>query len=421
MLVIVQDILPHLANGEVKTRKMSSKRSVLLSGTVAGVIAIALIVATMFVPGVNIAKSNAQSGTLGIQLTDPPVVPQGVSAVFISYSEMSVHVADSGNNSGWYEVAPAGEINLMSLLNTSITLGSSQVSSGVYNAIGFNLTSAMVTANGANQSAFISNDKMVVPIAGDLQVISGQSQGVLVDLSPTVVAIHNNSQTAYLLIPNAHILHVPTSVWKQSEHKGNVVKDLTQQQWFRNSSQARLSLSNIALSSNSLQATITNTGSHNATVSLLTVAYPISVVCSQYQNACRAHTGAERPGAIPVVAFAVLSNGSIRQINLTESQMARYSISGQASSGILSTAALTSLAGSSVHVGYLLMPGQSITLTFAGPVDTINPNILNYLHVSVAVPQALMNDISTINPGQIYVMSAWGPMDTFASQQLTAG
>ncbi|MDG6998983.1 MAG: DUF4382 domain-containing protein [Nitrososphaerota archaeon] len=399
---------------------MSSKRNVLLSGTIAGLIAIALIVAAMFVPGSNIVKSSSQSGTLGIQLTDPPVVPKDVSAVYISYSEMAVHVSDAGNNSGWYQVAPAGEIDLMSLLNTSVTLGSSQVTSGVYNAIGFNLTSATVTANGANQSAFISNDRMTVPIAGDLQVQSGESQGVLVDLSPTVIAIHNDSQTAYLLIPNAHILHVPASVWKQSDHKGDVLKDITQQQWFREANQGQISLSNIALSSNSMQVTVTNTGSHNASISLLSVAYPINVVCAQYQNTCRAPTDGHSPGAIPVGAFAVLSNGSLYQINITASQMTRYNISGQASSGILSAAGLTDLANSSAHVGYLLMPGQSVTLTFTGPVDTITPYILNYLHVSVAIPQSLMNDVSTINSGQMYIMSVWGSMDTFASQQLTA-
>ena len=399
---------------------MSSRKNVLLSGTIAGVIAIALIVATMFVPGASLVKSSAQSGTVGIQLTDPPVVPQGVTAVYISYSEMAVHVADAGNNSGWYQVAPAGEIDLMSLLNTSITLGSSQVTSGVYNAIGFNLTSATVTASGSNQSAFISNDRMIIPIAGDLQVQSGQSQGVLVDLSPTVIAIHNSSQTAYLLIPNAHTLHVPSSVWKQSSHKGDVLKDLAQQQWFREGNQGQISLSGITLSSDSMQVTVTNTGSHNASISLLTVAYPINLVCTQYQNTCNAPAAGHRPGAIPVGAFAVLSNGSLHQINITASQMARYNISGQASSGILTAAGLADLANSSVHVGYLLTPGQSITLTFTGPVDTITPYILNYLHVSVAIPQALMSEISTINPGQIYVMSAWGSMDTFASQQLTA-
>lgn len=400
---------------------MSSRRNVLLSGTIAGIIAIALIAATILVPGVNIVKSNAQSGTLGIQLTDPPVVPEGVTSVYISYSALSVHVADAGNYSGWYKVAPAGEIDLMSLLNTSITLGSGQVTSGVYNAIGFNLTSATVTVNGVNQSAFISNNKMVVPIAGNLQVQEGVSEGLLVDMSPTVIAIHNGTETAYLLIPNAHVLQIPSSQWKHSDHKGDVIKNLTHQQWFRDAQQGQVTLGNIVLSSNSLQVTVTNTGDRNATISMLTVAYPLNVVCAQYQNTCRAPTSVERPGALPIASFMVLSNDSLYQYNITAAQMARYSISGQGSNAIMPLSTLAkNLQNSNVRVGLLLMPGQSITLSFSGKVDTITPDILNYLHVSVAVPQSLMYQISSINTGETYLVSAWGPMATFASEQVTA-
>ena len=209
---------------------MSSKRSIALSGLVAAIVAIGLIAATVYLPGAGIFQGGttnsssslgSQTGTLGIQLTDPPTVPPGVTSVYISYSEMDVHVAGAGNQSGWYQVAPAGEIDLMSILNTSITLGSAPVTTGEFNAIGFNITSATVTVNGVNQSAFISSHKLLVPLVGGVQVASGTSVGVLVDLSPTVLAVTNGSQTAYVLIPNAHSVLIPESVWKAHEHRGD--------------------------------------------------------------------------------------------------------------------------------------------------------------------------------------------------------
>jgi hypothetical protein len=399
-----------------------SSRTILLSGAIAVIIAVALVAVAIFIPGAGILKttttSSPNSGTLGIELTDPPTVPPGVTSVYISYSKMGVHVADAGNQSGWYQIASAGEIDLMSILNTSITLGSANVNSGIYNALGFNITSATVTVNGANQSAFISNDKMIVPIVGGLQVQSGASEAVLVDLSPTVLSIMNGSETAYVLIPNAHIYQVPQSAWKGADKVGDVIHNLNQQAWFQNGAQGHLSLSNAVLTNDSVKVTITNTGSNVAAVSSLTVAYPLNVVCSQYQNACHVAQKGVLPKVVPVAEFAVLSNGSLFQFNFTEAAINHYnnSSNGPGPQAI----ALQSIVSSGVNIGYTLNPGQSVTLTFTGQVATITPDILNYIDVSVAVANNLMNSISTINSGQLYVLAASGPFNTLATEQVTA-
>ena len=420
---------------------MSSKRNVALSAGIAGIIAVALIGAAIFIPGAGIFGPSS-SATLGIQLTDPPTVPPGVTDVYISYSEMAVHVADAGNYSGWYQVAPAGEIDLMSVINTSITLGSAKVSSGTYNAVGFNITSATVTVNGKNESAFISSNKLIVPLVGGVQVGSGASVGVLIDLSPTVMAVQNGSQTAYVLIPSAHGLHIPNSAWRAADHRGDEVKDIQQQTWYKDELRGQISLSNVALSNNSMSVTVTNTGANSTVVSSLSVYYPLSVICQQYSGSCSSTYEGDASHGVPVALFGVLSNGSLVQYNFTAAAIAHYTSessdtststssttsgdSGESSSTSTTTieadmgANLELDAQQGVHLGYVLAPGQSVTFTFSGKVATISPVILNYIQLNVAVPQSLMTAMSTINSGQLYLVTASGPFDTFAYQQITA-
>lgn len=445
---------------------MSSKRNVLLSGTIAAIIAISLIVAAVFVPGAGIFSrqttstplSSTQTGTLGVQLTDPPTVPPGVTQVYVSYSEMAVHVSDAGNLSGWYQVAPAGEIDLMSILNTSITIGSAPVKVGEFNAIGFNITSATVTANGVNQSAFISSHKLVVPLVGGVLVGSGASIGILVDLSPTVLAVTNGSQTAYVLIPNAHSFRIPDSAWKGHEKRGDEIKDIGEQTWFRDGARGNVSLSSPVLTSNSLSVTVTNNGKNNTVVSSLTIAYPLNVICQQYTGSCMASaSGDDLPKAIPVAQFGILSNGTLVQYNFTAAAICHYTsnneqssrtsftnseaIAGSSISSEVHSSSTTSVVESSeathtrecsvapnareldsqgIHYGYILAPGQSVTFTFSGKIATISPDILNYVHLSVAVPNSLMQAVSNIQSGQLYVMQVSGPFDTVASKQVTA-
>jgi hypothetical protein len=289
------------------------------------------------------------------------------------------------------------------------------VNKGVYNAIGFNITSASVTVDGQNQSAYITNNKMFIPLVGGLQVQNGQSEGVLVDMSPTVLAVYNGSQRAYVLVPNAHVFHVPDSVWQSHEHDGDRNNNIQQQQWFEDGVRGNISLSHVALSNNSMSVTVTNTGNENTTIGALTVAYPLSVQCSQYQDVCTALD----QRAIPVAQFAVLSNGSLWQYNFTAAAIAHYNSTDEDASQ-QKASLLSSLEDSGVTMGYVLKPGQSMTFTFNGQVATITPGILSYVNINIAVPTSLMNALTTINSGQIYGVAASGPFDTFAATQVTA-
>jgi len=139
---------------------MSSRSNVFMSGAIAAIIAIVLIGGIVTTGILNTKSTNtltlaSGSGTLAVLLTDPPTVPDGTTAVFITYSGLAIHVADAGNKSGWHVLNAQGKIDLMSIINVSQTIASENIQSGNFNALAFNITSATVTFNDANYSAYL--------------------------------------------------------------------------------------------------------------------------------------------------------------------------------------------------------------------------------------------------------------------------
>src|SRR5487761_1483929 len=149
---------------------MNTKKSIVISSVVAAIVAIALIVSSVYIPALAIGPS--QNGTLSVMLTDPPTVPTGVTALYINYNNVQVHISNAGNNSGWTTLSGSGQLNLMSMIDVSQTIATSNINSGTFNAIRFNITSAAVTYNGQNYSADLVYQEHVltIPVAGGIQV-----------------------------------------------------------------------------------------------------------------------------------------------------------------------------------------------------------------------------------------------------------
>ncbi len=231
------------------------------------------------------------TGLLGVSLTDPPIVPPGVTDVYISYSSVEVHVADAGNEDGWYQVADAGSVDLMSLVNVSLTLGSAQVQTGVFNLIAFNITSAAVTINGANVTAYVPANRINVPIVGGITVSTGNSSGVLVDLSPEVVPYQNGTSISYVLVPEARSLPIPSNVWSRGlDVKGAKLQEIQNQTWITNAT-GDVVVTGISVTPNSFSLTLQNQGTTNASFSSIT----IGQVMSLPQCYATPNSGAPRP------------------------------------------------------------------------------------------------------------------------------
>ena len=204
---------------------MSTSRKTLVGGIIGAIIAISLIAAgafafsgtsggsffglggsgstTQFSTSSNGGTSSG-SGTLQLSMIDPPNVPGNVVDVYVNYSSIQVHVANAGNQSGWYNLTSSGTINLMKIVSASKLLGSATLPSGTYNIVRFNITSAIVTVN--STSGVLSNYTANVPsgmvqsvITGGVNVQASTTSALLVDISPRVTYGGNQ----YTLVPSA--------------------------------------------------------------------------------------------------------------------------------------------------------------------------------------------------------------------------
>jgi hypothetical protein len=245
---------------------MSEKRTVAKYGLAALGLAVIIIIGTTFAGIAPLAIfGHAQQGTLSVLLTDPPNVPSGVTAVYISYSDLQVHVADAGNESGWYDISSGGVIDLMQVLNVSQTIGSAQVPAGIYNMLRFNVTSATVTFEDTNYSAFVFHSEITTPVVGKLKVNSSQLSAAVIDISPTVIDIGSSSNHEFIISTVAMAIQMPSNETQQEIGIGNVghVMNIYGKWWwnnFENQYSADIGITSASLSSSTLNVTVQNSG-----------------------------------------------------------------------------------------------------------------------------------------------------------------
>lgn len=198
---------------------MKTSSSAILSGIAAlAVVAAVLGISTLAgVPTLTNPTSNISPvanpgtpGTLTVLLTDPPHVPNGVTGVYVTYTNLAVHVADAGNQSGWTTLSTAGAIDLMSTLNVSQTIAAVQVPTGLYNALRFNVTSATVTLNSKNYTSFVANSELFIPIKGGIVVNDSKPSATIIDISPIVMNIGSSSNPEFVIRSAATAYAVPS-------------------------------------------------------------------------------------------------------------------------------------------------------------------------------------------------------------------
>jgi hypothetical protein len=145
------------------------------------------------------------TGTLIIEMVDPPKDWGAASHVYIHYSAIMIHRADAANESGWSTVSVAGWINLTSVLNVSKAISQGPLQAGKYNVIRFNVTEAIVTVNGANYTATVASGKLNIPITrGGIQVNAEVNAGgttyLVIDVAPRVTG---SEAEGFRLVPSA--------------------------------------------------------------------------------------------------------------------------------------------------------------------------------------------------------------------------
>lgn len=330
------------------------------------------------------SPSGGQEGTLSILLTDPPNVPQGVTKVYVTYRDLEVHVSQAGNQSGWTQVQAQGQIELLGTLNVSRTLSSAKVATGVYNQLRFNISSAMITYDSQNYTAFVQSAELIVPIVHGVPVNATGPTAAIIDISPTVVNIGSSATPEFIIRSVAVAYPVPSGdVTTNMQEPGGDVSLMNASWWLSIVQHAKtdLAISNATLTSTSLDLNVGNTGSNSTQLTLVIISPLVTPVAAGYL-----------PGSFfGNAVFAIMPNGTLTPL--------------------LTAVPLAATAGSSVqatvspivfrNAGYNLTAGATVDLSYSGPI-----------HLGFLAPDALQG---AIVPGHMYLVTVLGTQTTVST------
>src|SRR3989449_4770468 len=373
---------------------MSSKKNIILSGAAALVIALSILAVSIF-SGFSLlptTSSGAPKGTLSVLLTDPPHVPFGVTKVYITYSNLAVHVSEAGNQSGWTLLKSGGSIELLSTVNVGQTISSVKIAAGEYNLLRFNISSAQVTYNGKNYTAFVPTSALTVPIVGGIEVNASKPSATIVNIQPSVYNIGSASNPEFMIRQWAKAFPVPSSqVTEAEEHEGTRLS-LIGKAWWTDVQERYTSnalITSATLTPTSLSLTVKDTGNQSTKLRLVVVA-PVTLMGVEH----------DRPPAVLAgsAIFIVLPNQTL--VSIQKYILAAHQ---QAVGAEDLVTALTS-------GGYNLTIGASGTLNYTGNIT---------LGFNVPYVQPLQAGQSIV-PGQQYLVSVIGD-EALASQVVVAG
>lgn len=319
-------------------------------GFAAVALAVVIVLGSMAAPTLLLPSVSAERGTLAILLTDPPHVPEGVTAVYITYGEFAVHVSNAGNESGWHTIQESGAIELLGLVNVSRTLSVADIPAGRFDMLKFNVTSALVTYNGVNYTAFVRSGFLKIPTAGLLDVRAGATSAVLIDLEPTVVNIGSQSTPEFVIQPVARVYPVPHSEITPEMREKGARMALAGRAWFkhlRESFTRNLEITSAELTANSLTIAAKNTGNATAELKIAIVSPLVPTILGEHGR------GVKRlpPVLGGAAVFKILPNGTLQSLSLRDHAVIREKAE--------------AFFGDSE---YELGSGQTTTLTYGGEI-----------------------------------------------------
>lgn len=307
---------------------------VIVSGTVSGILPLA---SPFLNPG--------SMGTLSIALTDPPVVPDGVTAIYVSYSGIGVHLSRLGP-SGWLSAGSNGTLETMSLVNVSQTMLTSEFPGGKYDMISLNVSAAQVTFNGKTYPASVNGGNLLIPVSGDIELNATRPAAVVVDLRPVVLNVGNQTSPSFILTAGANAIQMPKHSLPASIAQPGSRFSLSGQPWFKRfalKSLNSVTIGGVDLTASSLAFTLTSNSSDQTGVRMIFLT-PVSGPSS---------------GKIPILlnwgVFVVKPNATMNLLAASHGK-------------VLTPAQLRqALAGA----GYRLAPGKSTNFDYSGLILTL--------------------------------------------------
>jgi len=348
---------------------MSSRKSVLGSAAVAVILALAVLVGGTIagvIPGSGVITGSKgppnsggngtllATGTISIVATDPPQVPDGVTSMLVTYSSVAVHMASADSQAGWVELNASGTFDSLKLINSTETIASANVPSGLYDMVQVQLSSVTATLNGITYLADVPSNVINATIGGGVEVNGSQPAAALVDFTPTL--LNSGTTAAPHLVLNAacEVFALSPSETAVNMSEVGSMSNLTTTPWWpvlQENHTASIEITGATITTSSLMVAVKNDGALNETLRFV-IATPL--------NASVLPTVQPSKGYSPVYSmppmggsyvFAVLPNGTLSLVS--------------SSVMMVGTSAVSPVL---MGKGYNLSAGRSATLSYAGPL-----------------------------------------------------
>lgn len=248
------------------------------------------------------------SGTLVLLLHDPPNAPAGVTHVYVTYSDLAIHQANSISGSGWIDLGQSGSIDLMSVVNFTQTIAKVVVGEGNFDLLRMNLSSVVITYNSQNYSASVPDNQLTIGIIGGLVLSSSATTGTVIDVTPTILMYNSSSFSSvptFVMVPSAKAYVVPQNQLTQSVEQIGHKEDDRNNTWLTQQidnqyHQSSFTITSASLSNTSLSLTINNTGNASAFIRSVYIGPNTSQSVDQNYG-----------GDFASILFTVLANGSL--------------------------------------------------------------------------------------------------------------
>jgi len=153
------------------------------------IVAIIVVVVLVLATAGAYSFLGAQSGTVSIFIKDAPADWKHVN---VTFSEIRIHQADTGNESGWQTLPiKNATMDLLSLTNVSALLAYSNVPAGKYTQIRIVVASATgVMVNGTSVAFNVPSGEMKT--THSFNVTAGQMKTLTLDIDLEHSIVHNS-------------------------------------------------------------------------------------------------------------------------------------------------------------------------------------------------------------------------------------
>lgn len=331
---------------------MDLKSKTAFSGAAALVLAAVIILSATifgFAPAGSRNLTPNSTGTLSVLLTDPATVPLGVSAVFVTYDNLRIHVSGFPSSTGWIDLNSSGTVETLGLAGQGEVITSAIIPSGTYDTISFNITSSHVEFQGKNYSATVFGSSLQASFMGALNVTPSGVNAALIDLQPTILNLGSAAQPVFLTNAAAKAAGVPSNqALAQSYTLGSRIP-LSSSSWFANfltNNTDRLTIGAASVSSRKLSITLDNPVGNPVVIKM--------VVVTPVLGAVPVSSNTASPSLIDSAIFLVLGNGSLQFIHYI---------------GPSVQSLVNEVKSLSASPGYSLAPGASLSLAYNGTIS----------------------------------------------------